>query len=94
MSLNQNDHGNANWWDMSEGWPQTTEDAYKKWVFANKSKIIPYGSYVIGTAGYAGITVDTLRVETVELLNILNENYVVVKSVILDTEKSSPKLRC
>lgn len=76
MPLNQRDHGDENWWTLSEGWPETREYANSKWVFANKSKIIPYGSYVI----YG----DILRVETQELLNKLNENFNIVKSSIID----------
>ena len=75
--LNQKDHGNDNWWTLSEGWPETTENAYSKWVFANKSnKLIPYGSYVISG--------NTLRVETSELLNKLNEHYNIVRKSILE----------
>lgn len=83
MAFNQTDHGDISWWTASEGWPETTEDAFQKYVFANKSKIIPYGSYVFGRAGYGDLPTDVLRVESDELLKRLNENYSIVKRVIL-----------
>lgn len=73
--LNQKDHGDVSWWTLSEGWPETTENAYSKYVFANKSKVIPYGSYVISG--------ETLRVETQQLLDVLNENYNICRKAIL-----------
>lgn len=74
--LNQKDHGDINWWTISEGWHETKVNAHSKYVFANKSNgLIPYGSYVING--------DTLRVETNELLNKLDEHYNVVRKAIL-----------
>ena len=73
--LNQTDHSDVNWWTASKGWPETNVDAYQKWVFANKSKIIPYGSYVLGDR--------VLRVYTQEYLELLNENFQIVKNVII-----------
>lgn len=83
--LNQTDHGDVSWWTLSEGWPETNENAYAKFIFANKANgLIPYGSYVLGDA--EGI----LRVETQELLDKLNENFNIVKKAILkETEYKS-----
>jgi hypothetical protein len=85
MPLNQQEHGDISWWDASAGWREITEDAYAKYVFANKSnRLIPYGSYVFGEGGYRGLPVDTLRVEKEEYVVKLNEHFKIVKDVILE----------
>lgn len=81
MPLNQQDHGDQSWGTLSKGWPQTSEHAYEKYVFANKSKIIPYGSYVF--MDYKTQPFPYLRVESQELLDKLNENFNIVRKVIL-----------
>lgn len=82
MPLNQHDHGDQNWGTLSTGWPSTTENAYAKWVFANKSnRLIPYGSYVLMESNTKH---PYLRVETQELLNKLNENFDIVRRAIVD----------
>lgn len=83
MPLNQNDHGDMSWGHLSKGWPSTNVMAEAKWVFANKSHVIPYGSYVLMES-------DTkkpyLRVETQELLNKLNERFnIVLKAIKRET---------
>lgn len=82
MPLNQRDHGDVSWADMSEGWPETNEHAYEKWVFCNKSKIVPYGSYVLISRDKNKLT-PYLRVESQKLLETLNENFNIVRDVIL-----------
>jgi len=72
MPLNQINHGDVSWWKLSEGWSETRQHAKSKWIFANKSCIIPYGTYVVDIEN--GI----LRVETKKLLDLLNENFNIV----------------
>ncbi len=88
MSLNQQDHGDDNWGVLSKGWPQTNEHAYEKWVFANKSKIIPYGSYVLMESNTKH---PYLRVESKKDLEILNENFGIVREVILNNKYMKEK---
>lgn len=70
----------GSWGVYSQGWPSTYEHAHAKYVFANKSHVIPYGSYVLMDS-------DTdrpyLRVETTELLGKLNEHFYIVRKAIL-----------
>lgn len=73
MPLTQDDD---NWWRLSEGWCETNVSARAKWVFANKSNCIPYGTYVINE--------DVLRVETADLLNKLNEAFDIVRDAIVN----------
>jgi hypothetical protein len=77
MPLNQTDHADVSWWTASQGWTETTEHAYAKWVFANKSHVIPYGSYVVSG--------NILRVETPELLRKLNEEFDIVRRAIIES---------
>ena len=85
MSLNQQDHGNDNWGVLSKGWPSTNVLAYQKYVFANKSKIIPYGTYVLMDSDKKR---PYLRVETEALLETLNENFHIVREVIIENKVS------
>lgn len=81
MPLNQTDHGDQNWATLSTGWPKTTQHPYEKWVFANKSKLIPYGSYVLMESNTQH---PYLRVESQQLLDKLNENFDIVRRAIVD----------
>jgi hypothetical protein len=81
MPLNQQDHGDENWGDLSKGWPSTDQYPYEKWVFANKSNVIPYGSYVLMDSNQPK---PYLRVESQELLNKLNERFDIVRKVIVE----------
>jgi hypothetical protein len=76
MPLNQTDHGDVSWWTTSQGWPETREHAYAKWVLAGRG-IIPYGTYVING--------DVLRVETRELLDKLNQEFDIVRRAIIES---------
>jgi hypothetical protein len=77
----------GSWGTYSEGWPSTSEWAVSKWVFANKSKIIPYGSYVLMESSTAN---PYLRVETQELLDKLNENFnIVLRSIVEEQNKGN-----
>ena len=78
MALNQQEHGDQNWWTLSEGWPETNRYAHAKWVFANMTGIIPYGSYVVRD--------DVLRVENDQLLSKLNDAFEMVLRAIKETE--------
>lgn len=80
MSLNQKEHGEQNWGTLSQDWPQTNEYPYEKWVFANKSKLIPYGSYVLMEKN---VQIPCLRVESQELLDLLDMNFYIVRETIL-----------
>ena len=75
----------GSWGEYSKGWPSTSDHAYEKCVFANKSKLIPYGSYVLMESGSKQ---PYLRVENTELLEKLNENFDIVRQAILRSEKS------
>ncbi|ULQ45931.1 hypothetical protein JN531_012560 [Flagellatimonas centrodinii] len=70
--LNQRDHGDESWATLSEGWPETAENAHWKYVFANKTGAIPYGTYVFMVGAP-----DVLRVQTKELLRKLDEAFIV-----------------
>lgn len=78
MPLNQQDHGDQSWWKLSEGWPDTRQFAKEKWVFANKSKLIPYGTYVLDEDA------SILRVESKKDLDLLNANFDIVRDAILE----------
>lgn len=81
MPLNQIEHGDQDWGTLSTDWPSTNKLPYQKWVFANKSHIIPYGSYVLMDSH---TKTPYLRVESQSLLNTLNENFRIVRDVILE----------
>jgi hypothetical protein len=76
MPIDSKTTQDESWGLLSEGWPQTDDDARGKFIFANISKIIPYGSYVING--------NILRVENITLLNLLNNNYSVVRKYFYD----------
>lgn len=72
----------GSWAYKSEGWPETTDRAKEKYDYIVRNdrlvggSIIPYGSYVLLTAGeYGYVVVDTLRIETEELLVKLNMSF-------------------
>jgi hypothetical protein len=73
----QYDDEPGSWGRMSEGWPDITTDARAKYVFLNKSKLFPYGSWVI--------VGDVLRVESEEMRKTLEENYRIVRNAIAQT---------
>ncbi len=54
----------GSWGRMSEGWPEIIgDDAYSMYVFANKNRVIPYGSYVLmSQKGQYGANESILRV--------------------------------
>ena len=80
----QYDDIDGSWGHYSKDWPSTHEHAHAKWVFANKTAIIPYGSYVLMDNHCEDNKRPCLRVETQELLNKLNENFNIVRQVIID----------
>jgi hypothetical protein len=92
MPLKQRDHGVQSWATLSEGWPETREHAYAKYVYLSKSNLVPYGSYVLITDNkVAQLLVGArprdaiLRVESMALLRLLNENFSIVLQAIRET---------
>lgn len=82
------DDEDGSWWRLSEGWPEITNEAYAKYIFANMSKVIPYGSYVFSHGDYRNCKDsphkgDVLRIENEELQKLLNNNYNIVKEYIV-----------
>lgn len=76
MPLNQRDHADINWgvYARENGWELTDVRAHAKYVFANKSGIIPYGTYVLDGC---------LWVESKELMDKLNKAFDVVWNTIV-----------
>lgn len=57
----------GSWGDNSKSWSEIKENAYDKYVFANQTGCLTYGTYVlIG---------ETLRVETQELAEVLTNTW-------------------
>lgn len=74
----------GSWGRLSEGWPETSEYAYEKYVFCNMTGVVPYGSYVFVNIDYrrtqyAGV----LRVVDNALLARLNEKFKIVRETII-----------
>lgn len=64
----------GSWGRLSEGWPEVTGDIAKTiYITANKTKLIPYGSYVLmSERGKYGATETVLRVH-VDHIDTVNE---------------------
>lgn len=65
----------GSWGRASEGWPEVSGDyAYDLYVFANKTSVVPYGSYVLmAQRGRYGANHSMLRVHLPYLAKLLSE---------------------
>jgi len=67
----------GSWGRMSEGWPEIVgDDAFNMYIYANKTKCIPYGSYVLmDEKGRYGAQESIIRVHQEHLAQLKESFY-------------------